>query len=194
MASLANKVIAITGGGSGIGLAVAKLVSSRGAHVSLSDIQASTLERAAAEIKAANGNSDAKVLTTTLDVRSAPQVDSWIKATTTHFGRLDGAANMAGVAGKGFYNAQGSILAVDDEDWGFVMGVNVTGLMHCLRAELKVMEDGGSVVNASSVAGLRGGMCTPYATSKHAVIGLTRCAAKDVEVGGRGIRVNAVAP
>lgn len=73
------------------------------------------------------------------------------------------------------------------------MGVNVTGVFNCLRAELRAISPGGSIVNASSVAGLQGSASgAPYVASKHAVIGLTRSAAK--EAGGRNIRVNAVAP
>jgi NAD(P)-dependent dehydrogenase (short-subunit alcohol dehydrogenase family) len=65
--------------------------------------------------------------------------------------------------------------------------------MHCLRAELRHLQDGGSIVNIASNQGSRGGPgCAPYATSKHAVIGLTRCAAHDY--GSRQIRVNVVAP
>lgn len=66
-------------------------------------------------------------------------------------------------------------------------------MLNCLRAELKHIVDGGSVVNISSTQGSKGDAgCTAYTTSKHAVVGLTRCAAKDF--GSRGIRVNAVAP
>lgn len=197
MASLANKVIAISGGASGLGLAIARLVSSRGATVSIADLSESVLETAAHEIKSFSSSSNnarnSKVLTHVVDVRDPAQVDDWISATVAAFGQLDGAANMAGVCGKGFYNEKGSVLSLDNEDWDFVMGVNVTGTMYSQRAELNNMKDGGSIVNASSVAGLRGGaMAAAYSTSKHAVIGLTKSAAK--EMGPRGIRVNAVAP
>ncbi len=65
--------------------------------------------------------------------------------------------------------------------------------MNCLRAELRHIVDGGSIVNISSTQGSRGGAgCTAYVTSKHAVIGLTKCAARDF--GSRGIRVNTVSP
>jgi NAD(P)-dependent dehydrogenase (short-subunit alcohol dehydrogenase family) len=81
----------------------------------------------------------------------------------------------------------------DDDEWELIMGVNCTGVFNCLRAELRVMSSGGSIVNAASVAGVMGSaLAAPYVASKHAVVGLTRTAAK--EVGGKNIRVNAVAP
>lgn len=109
MASLQDKVIAITGAASGIGLAVATLVASRGARVSLADIQERALERAAAEIKSAGG----QVLTRVVDVRKPEQVDAWIEATVAVFGRLDGAANIAGVAPR----KQLTVETEDDENW-----------------------------------------------------------------------------
>ncbi len=79
-----------------------------------------------------------------------------------------------------------------DDQWDFTMAVNAKGVFNCLRAELRVMEKGGSVVNAASVAGHVGMGSGPYCASKFAVVGLTKAAAR--EVGGRGIRVNCVAP
>ena len=73
------------------------------------------------------------------------------------------------------------------------MGVNTTGVMHYIKYQLKALGHGGLVVNASSIAGVQGRpKCGSYAARKHAVIGLTRAAAK--EVGQRGVRLNAVCP
>ena len=73
------------------------------------------------------------------------------------------------------------------------MDVNLKGLMHCMRAELNVMAENGSIVNAASIAGLEGiANNAAYAASKHGVIGLSRSAAK--ETGSQGIRVNCIAP
>lgn len=81
----------------------------------------------------------------------------------------------------------------DSDEWDFIMDINLKGLMHCLRAELQVMADNGSIVNASSIAGVQGmGRNAAYAASKHGVIGLSRSAAK--EVGEQSIRVNCIAP
>ena len=74
-----------------------------------------------------------------------------------------------------------------------MIAVNLTGLMYCLRAQIRVMKPGSSIVNAASLAGIMGRPgIGAYACSKHGVVGLTKTAAK--EVGKKGIRVNAVAP
>lgn len=79
------------------------------------------------------------------------------------------------------------------DEWDFVMDVNLKGLMHCMRAELGVMVDNGSIVNAASIAGLQGfARNAAYSASKHGAIGLSRSAAK--EAGEQGIRVNCIAP
>lgn len=82
-----------------------------------------------------------------------------------------------------------------EEDWEFVLGINLTGVMHCMRAQIKLggMGKGGAIVNASSVAGLQGRVTAgSYVASKHGVIGLTKTMAK--EVGPKGVRVNCIAP
>lgn len=187
LATMDNKVIAITGGASGIGLALAKLLSSRGALLSIADLQEEHLTKAAESIRATGG----KVMTYALDVRKPDQVDAWLDATIAEYGQLDGAANLAGVIGPNMYKH--TITQLGNDEWEFVMGVNATGVFNCLRKELQVIVDGGSIVNAASVAGLRGtDKSAAYSASKHAVVGLTKCAAKDS--GVRNVRVNAVAP
>ncbi|KAJ3541399.1 hypothetical protein NM208_g4629 [Fusarium decemcellulare] len=203
--SLQGKVIAITGAGQGIALATARVLASRGASVSLADNNRATLEEVEKEFK----QKDWPVLITALDVRNGQQVNDWIASTVEKFGRLDGAANVAGVIGKQLGRAL--VADIEDDDWELVMGINVTGTgsttltfdtltnpaaqgtMNCLRAQLRHIVDGGSIVNIASNLGTRGETrSSAYATSKHAVIGLTRCAARDY--GSRGIRVNTVAP
>lgn len=185
----ANKVIAITGAASGIGLATAHLLASRGAKLSLADLQDAALTKVKADIQAQNPGTE--ILTFALDVRKYDQVEAWTRETVAKLGRLDGAANLAGVIPKSI--GLSGIAEQDLSDWDFVMAVNLTGVMHCLKAQLGVVADGGSVVNASSIAGLTGRENNgSYAASKHGVLGLTRSAAK--EVGVKGVRVNSICP
>jgi NAD(P)-dependent dehydrogenase (short-subunit alcohol dehydrogenase family) len=182
-----NKVIAITGAASGMGLESAKLLAAKGAKVSLADIQAGPLEQAVSEIKASGGTA----IGTVVDVRNRAQVEAWIKTTVDTFGKLDGAANLAGVIGKSI--GMTPLEDIDDDDWDFVIGVNQKGLLNCLRAQIPHFNDGGSIVNAASVAGLIGFPRNgAYVASKHAVVGLTKTAAK--ELGPRQIRCNCFCP
>ncbi|KAL4798533.1 hypothetical protein BDV19DRAFT_377060 [Aspergillus venezuelensis] len=188
MIDFTGKVIALTGGASGIGRSTALLLASLGAKVSIGDLQQGPLDAVAKEIKDA-GHGD--VLVRTIDVRKSETVEAWIKDTVEWGGKLDGAANLAGVIGKTI--GLTGVKDIDTDEWDFVVDVNLKGVMHCMRAELRVMANNGSIVNASSIAGIQGfPRNAAYSASKHAVIGLTRSAAK--EVGEQGIRVNSIAP
>lgn len=185
--NLTDKVIAITGAASGIGLQLSRFAASRGAKLALADLNQEALDKVVSEISAKG----VQVVGTRVNVTSNQEVDDWINATVKHFGALHGAANLAGV--EGGKKIVGPLPEVTNEDWDFTLSVNLTGLMYCLRAQVRVMQAGGSIVNAASTAGLMGrpGL-SAYSTSKHAVVGLTKTVAK--EVGSKGIRVNAVAP
>lgn len=171
-----------------MGLETSKMLCARGAKVSMADIQETTLFSAAAEIEKAGG----QVMATVVDVRSEKEVAEWIEKTVEKFGKLDGAANLAGVLPKTFHT--GTVEDQETSDWDFVISVNLTGMMYCMRSQLRHMNDKGSVVNASSVAGLIGfANCAAYGASKFGVVGLTKCAAKEVGPT-KGIRVNCIAP
>lgn len=186
MTSLKGRVIAITGAASGIGLATARLLASRGASVSLADVRQEALDAAVADLKKSIPN--VKVHAKAVDVRKGPEVGEWLDETVKRLGPLNGAANLAGVACTGT-----QITNTSDEEWDFVMDVNLKGVFNCIRAELQHMDKDASIVSTSSVAGMHGAeRAAAYSTSKHAVIGLTRSAAR--EVGARNIRVNCIAP
>ena len=189
MAQLLDRVIAITGAGSGIGLATAREAAARGALLSLLDINHDELDSVVQELRRKGIN----VTGTQVDVSSSASVDAWITDTVRHFGRLNGAANVAGVERAPGTNTFSKISGITDEHWDFVNRINLTGVFYCMRAQLRVMGTGGSIVNVSSMAGVVGhaGMAA-YSTSKHGVIGLSRTAAK--EYGNQGIRVNSIAP
>jgi NAD(P)-dependent dehydrogenase (short-subunit alcohol dehydrogenase family) len=191
MSPFSGKVIAISGGASGIGLATAKLLISQGASVSISDIDENALQRAIKDIEACSGGQrEGSLLAVAADVRSTAQVKAWIDSTIEKFGRLTGGANMAGITG---HDPATSAANIEDSLWERVIGINLTGVMVCQREQLRVMQDGGAVVNCASVAGIRGvkGQAA-YSASKHGVVGLSKSAAK--EMAARNIRINVVAP
>ena len=186
MTSHKGRVIAVTGAASGIGFATARLLASHGASISVADVRQEALDAAVAELKKSDPN--VKIHAKAVDVRKGREVGEWLDETVKHLGPLNGAVNLAGVLSSGT-----QIADTTDEEWDSVMDVNVKGVFNCIRAELQRMDKDASIVNISSVAGLRGaGGAAAYSTSKHAVIGLTRSAAK--EVGAKNIRVNCVAP
>lgn len=155
MASLTpfkDKVIAITGAASGIGLATAKYLAVRGAKLSLADNRQEPLEAAVESIRSAAP--DADILATVIDVRKSVEVEDWISTTVTNFGRLSGAANLAGVVGKGIGRI--GVADFDEDEWDFILDVNLKGVFLSMKAELKALEHGGSIVNASSIGGVRG--------------------------------------
>ncbi|KAI1193620.1 short-chain dehydrogenase [Nemania serpens] len=185
--ALAGKVFAVTGGASGIGFATAQIVSKRGATVCIADVDPDSLKQAESYFQPLN----VPFSITKVDISKKEEVESWINGIIEQFGRLDGAANVAGIIGK--HHGIREVKDLDDDEWNRIIAVNLTGTMYCLRAELQKIADGGSIVNVSSIHGLKGfAKYGAYDASKHGIIGLTRSAAK--ENGHREVRVNAVAP
>ncbi|KAL2065381.1 hypothetical protein VTL71DRAFT_3051 [Oculimacula yallundae] len=187
-----NKTFVITGGASGIGRETARALVSEGAAVSIADISPESLESTAAAIIEENPN--AKVLTTTLDVRDPNAVAAWINSTEAKLGPIYGSVNAAGIATSSHF-----VHPIEDvplEDWDRTIGINLTGVMLCMREQVRAMKKSkvnGSIVNITSAAGLTGiEMGGPYSASKWGVIGITRSVAK--ETAQFGIRVTGVAP
>lgn len=202
-ATLKNKVVAISGAASGMGLALAQHLYPHGVKLSLTDNRQSELE-AAVELlcSTATDGESTEIFYCVTDVRKSEQVDAWIEQTVARFGGLDGAANLAGVVGPSA--GKQDVAGLSNEEWDFVASINLTGVFYANRAQVKAMRATAaqeppnakttrSIVNAASTAGLQGNPYNAvYSASKHAVIGLTRSIAK--ETGRDNIRVNAVAP
>ncbi|KIW54693.1 hypothetical protein PV05_07039 [Exophiala xenobiotica] len=164
-----------------MGLATAKLLASRGAFISLADINEAAVEAACESLPTSNRH-----MCRVIDVRSSPSVDAWIEATLQRFGKLDGAVNMAGII-----TPAKPVAEETDETWDFNFAVNARGVFCCIRAQIRAMTAGGSIVSAASTFGQMGSPgVSPYCASKAAVIGLSRTAAKE----NPHIRINCVAP
>ncbi|TWU74842.1 hypothetical protein ED733_001153 [Metarhizium rileyi] len=172
---LRGEVYAVTGGASGIGLATSQMLSRKGATVCIADINPEAL-KATGKFFA---EQDLPYMITRVDVSKRSQVDSWVASIIAQHRRLDGAANVAGVIGKGHETI--TVAEIQDEEWDKNVGVILTGTMYCLRAELRHGVDGGSIVNISSIHGALQNKPP-----------LTKAAA--LENGGREVRVNSVAP
>jgi 3-oxoacyl-[acyl-carrier protein] reductase len=211
---LAGRVALVTGGGSGIGRAVATLFAVEGARVAVNDLSLAAAQRTVDEL-AAEG---AEAYAVAADVSSSAHVDAMVAEVESRLGRLDVLVNNAGISEgepgeQDRLNAQAEAVLADmmtgqpravhwdiasqvtDESWDRMIGVHLSGTFYCCRAAIPLMTraGGGSIVNLSSVGAILGQPGVPhYSAAKAGILGLTRSLAG--ELGSRNIRVNAILP
>jgi 3-oxoacyl-[acyl-carrier protein] reductase len=211
---LDGKTALVTGGGSGIGRAIALLFAEEGARVIVNDV---TLDRAAATVEAmGTGRDGGRALQA--DVADSRQVRTMFAEIARDIGSLDILVNNAGIAqgepgerekiggkaeariqeligGQGIRTHWDITPELSDESWRRMIGVHLDGTFFCTREALRLMipQGRGAIVNMSSVAALMGLESVPhYAAAKAGILGFTRAVAR--EVASRGIRVNAICP
>ncbi len=211
---LEGRIAVVTGGGSGIGRAIALLFAEEGAHVVVNDV---TLERAQKTVDEMAGSSG-RGRAIAADVSDSSQVRRMFAEVEREVGGPDILVNNAGIAGgdperrramaEKFQSRVAEMLSgepiqthwditvsLSDEDWHRMIGVHLNGTFFCTREALRLMSprNRGSIVNISSVAALTGLELVPhYSAAKGAILAFTRAVARDV--GARNIRVNAICP
>jgi len=179
-----DRVVIVTGGVSGIGLAAAKAFGTEGARVVVADINQQKADEAVQAIKAA-GAPDAWA--SACNVSDAAQVEATVKGAVERFGRVDVIVNNAGLM---FFKP---IEQLSEEDWQRILGVDLLGAFYFIKQAFLLMKSGGAVVNVSSVHAVETEpLVAPYAAAKAALLSLTRSAA--IEGKPKNIRVNAILP
>ncbi|KIC90517.1 SDR family NAD(P)-dependent oxidoreductase [Flavihumibacter sp. ZG627] len=181
-----GKVAIVSGGGSGIGAATAKLLAAGGASVVLSDINLSAAEKIAAEITASGG----KAAPFKADASKPEDSQATVEFAKKTYGALHLAYNNAGIVGPEKYVGD-----LTPEGWQSVINLNLNGVFYAMHYQIPAIlaSGGGAIVNTSSIAGFIGiANLSAYVASKHGVAGLTKSAS--IEYGKQGIRINSVHP
>jgi len=187
MHELTGKVAVVTGAASGIGNAVATRLAGEGMKVVLADIEEGPLADAEKQLVDAG----ATVLAVPTDVTKADQVDALAAKTFEAFGTVHVVHNNAGVA------AGGPMWTLTEADWQWVLGVNLWGVIHGVRAFVpRLVEQGeGHVVNTASIAGLTSApLMGPYNVSKHGVVTLSETLAAELALHGSPVKVSVLCP
>ncbi|HEX76838.1 MAG TPA: 3-oxoacyl-ACP reductase FabG [Dehalococcoidia bacterium] len=183
--SLEGKVALVTGGGRGIGRAIALRLARDGADVAVNDVNPETASRTAAEVAALGRRS----LAVPADVADGAQITDMVHKVMAHFGKIDILVNNAGIG------HMRPFLEISDQEWEQMLRINAYGVFKCAQvvAREMVKQRSGRIINMASVAGRQGqhNMCH-YSAAKGAVIAMTHTMAK--ELAPYGILVNALAP
>ena len=181
---LENKVVIVTGAGSGIGKETALLFASEGANVVVVDICEKGGRETVTEIEKTGEGYFVKV-----DITNRKEIELMVKDVVEKYGGIDVLINNAGITQDAL------VWKMTEEQWDRVIDINLKGCFNCVQAvaEVMVKQGKGVIINASSVVGLQGNIGqVNYAAAKAGLIGMTKTLAK--ELGRKGIRVNAVAP
>lgn len=179
---LKDKICIVTGSGSGIGKATAKLFYDNGARLVVADVNGDAAKSTAAAL-------GSNAIGVPVDVSSAKDVEAMVALVVAKWGRIDVLINNAG------FGMTGNVVSIAEEDWDRIMAVNVKGIFLCSKYVVPVMvaQGGGSIVNTTSYTATSAiADRTAYVASKGAISSLTRAMALDH--AKQGIRVNAVAP
>ena len=183
--NLMNRVAIVTGGGQGIGKAIATMFADVGAHVVVSDMNSETARATAEELR----GQGKQALATVTDVRDSEQVADMLKCAMDEFGRIDILVNNA--AG----NFKSSFLEISENGWDAVVRATLKSVFLCAGAAAKIMiaQKSGNIISVASIDGLRAAVdVAPYGAAKAGVISLTKTLA--LELAPHNIRVNCVAP
>lgn len=182
-----NKVAFVTGAGSGIGEATARMFARSGASVVLTDVNTESIKRIADELT----DEGYQVLAIPCNVGKEEDVKAAVEKTVEVFGRLDFAFNNAGIQVPVAKTAD-----VESADFERVLQINLLGVFYCMKYQIKQLErqgEGGSIVNVSSQDAIVGtATLGPYSAAKIGIIGLAKCTA--LEYAEQSIRVNMIAP
>ena len=186
--SLEGRTVVITGGGTGLGLAMVRALARAGARLAIAGRRLSPIEEAAAEVESLGSEAIAVVT----DVTDSAQVDAFIDAAISRFGNIDVLINNAGAVQD---NVRKPIWEISDEEWHRIMDVNLSGAFFCSRAVSKPMVDRGygKIINVASGFGMRGGRdIYIYCTSKGGMIQLTRVLS--FNLARYGVTANSIVP
>jgi NAD(P)-dependent dehydrogenase (short-subunit alcohol dehydrogenase family) len=189
MQEFEGRVAVVTGAASGIGFALAGRLGREGMRVVLADLEAGALEGAAATL----AERGIETLAVRTDVTQADQMSRLAEQTLERFGGVHVVCNNAGVFGGG-----GACWEVPLEDWEWVFGVNVWGVIHGLRTFVPILErqaEPAHVVNTASMAGLMSlAYSAAYTASKHAVLAISECLYHELRLRGSPVAVSALCP